>query len=406
MLGRQRSRDPTAEQPAVAFREVAFRKEVSMNKTLFAWLPTTALLAGALACTSTSSHDDDGAGGSSSIGGSSASGGSSAAGGSSATTTTNGGGSGGSGGTNVTTGSLGGAAGASGETTNGSAGSAGAGDGGTGGSGGTTSTPAGDPCEGSDVEPNDDDESTTLYEVGTAFDACLQSAEDVDFYEFSIPQDDRGGVATVSITEVGPNGDTSLALWAAADDGEFHSTGTNTEGASVYFHFNAAAGATFRLAVTNYVDVNEPNPYRLTIAYHQVPDEHEPNQVRGQAVEIEVDEDVEGYLFAGWNNSTGIPNEDWYDWYSVELEAGDTTFLIDVMASDIDHQIVLYDPLGTQIATDGTNTEGSSVQLEYEVPEAGTYFVRVNPYSAPPTVSNSLDIPEYASIPYTLSVTQ
>lgn len=392
-----------------------------MNTNLFAWLPLTALLAGTVACTSKSSNsNNDGSGGTSSSGGASSVGGSTTGGGSggSGGSTTGGGsggsgvttttGAGGSGGASVTTGSVGGSAGAAGETTDSGSngGSAGASDGGAGGSGGTTSVTPGDPCEGSDVEPNDDHESTTPYEVGTAFDACLQSVEDVDVYEFSIPEDDRGGVATVSITEVGPNGDTSLALWAAADDGEFHSTGTNTEGASVYFYFDAAPGSTFRLVVTGYLQVTEPNPYRLTIDYHQVPDEHEPNQTRGQATAIEVDTDVEGYLFAGWNNSTGIPDEDWYDWYSVELEAGDTSFLLDVMAADIDHEIVLYNPIGTQIDSEGTNTEGSSVLLEHEVPEAGTYFVRVNPYIAPATQGNSLDVPEYATTPYTLTVTQ
>lgn len=76
------------------------------------------------------------------------------------------------------------------------------------------------------------------------------------------------------------------------------------------------------------------------------------------------------------------------------------------MASDADHEIILYDPLGTEIASNGTPTVGSSLLLETEVPEAGKYFVRVNPYFAPVTSGYTLDIPEYASIPYVLTVTQ
>lgn len=385
-----------------------------MIKHVLSWLPITALLAGALACTSTSSNNENDSTDTSTSNG----------GNTNTNTNTNGGGSGGSDGgsagstststltnTSTTSGSHGGNAGAAGETSEGgSAGAAGASDGGSGGSnggsGGTSNEPASDPCEGSTVEPNDEHENPTPYAIGTAFDACLQSIDDVDVYEFTIPDDQRGGVAVVNITEVGPNGDTDLELWAAADDGEFYTTGTNAEGTSVYFNFNAAPGTTYRLLVTNYVDLAAPNPYRLTINYQEVPDTHEPNQARNQAVPIEVDEDVEGYLFAGWVNSTGIPDEDWYDWYSIELEAGDTSFLIDVLASDIDHEIVLYNPIGTQIATNGTNTEGSSVLLEYEIPEAGKYYLRVNPYVPPGTQDDSLDIPEYATIPYTLTVTQ
>jgi len=396
-----------------------------MNKHVLSWLPITVLLAGALACTSKSSNNgSDSTDTSTSNGGSDNSGGSGNSGGSTAGGSTAGG-SGGSGGsdagsggststsTTTTTGSVGGNAGAAGETSDGGdAGAAGAGDGGaggsdaSGGSGGSTSETPGDPCEGSTIEPNDDHETPTPYAIGTAFDACLQSIDDVDVYEFTVPDDQRGGMAVINITEVGPNADTELELWAAADDGEFYSTGTNTEGASVYFNFNAAPAATFRLVVTNYLDVMSPNPYRLTINYQQVPDEHEPNQVRNQAVPIEVGEDVEAYLFAGWANSTGVPEEDWYDWYSIDLEVGDTSFLVDVLASDIDHEIVLYNPIGTQIASEGTNTEGSSIVLEYEVPEAGEYFVRVNPYIPPGTQDDSLDVPEYAGTPYTLTVTQ
>lgn len=394
-----------------------------MNKHVLSWLPITAALAGALACTSKSSNNgNDSTDTSTSDGGTANNGGTANTGGSTA------GGGGGSGGsdagsggsagstataTTMTTGSLGGNAGAAGENSGGgAAGAAGADDGdsggtdATGGSGGTTNEPPSDPCEGSTVEPNDEHDNPTPYAIGTAFDACLQSIDDVDVYEFSVPDDQRGGVAVVNLTEVGPNADTELELWAAADDGEFYSTGTNTEGASMYFNFNAAPGAMFRLVVTNYLDVASPNPYRLTINYQQVPDEYEPNQVRNQAVPIEVGEDVEAYLFAGWANSTGVPGEDWYDWYSIELEAGATSFLVDVLASDIDHEIVLYNPIGAQIATEGTNTEGSSIILEYEVPEAGKYFVRVNPYIPPGTQDDSLDIPEYASTPYTLTVTQ
>lgn len=301
--------------------------------------------------------------------------------------------------------------GAGGDESNGGASSgetsAGAGgDTSAGGTGGATTPTGSDTCDNSDVEPNDDRNNATPYEIGSEFEGCLQSSEDVDFYEFSVPDDDRGGVVTVRITDVGPNGDTDVALWAAADNGEFHSTGTNTEGASVFFFFNAKPGATFRLEVTNYVDLRDPNPYLLTVTYDQVPDEYEPNDTRPEAAPIEVGQAVEGYEFAGWENSTGVPEEDWYDWYAIELEPGDTSFLMDVVASDVDASIELFDPLGSEIASEGTNTEGSTVVLEYTVEEAGTYFLRLRPYVPPGTKGNTVDPPEYATTPYTLTVTQ
>ncbi len=384
-----------------------------------------ALCADFAACTTKSSVNNDdqgtndgsrGSGDNSSTGSGGSSSGGSGSGGSGSST---GGASGGSQASDDSTSGAGagnGEGGEAGDPSGTSTGSGGSGDsngsGGTdsAGSGGSSTTaamlPTGDSCEGSEVEPNDDRNSATHYEIGWQFPGCLQSADDVDFYEFSVPDDDRGGVVTVHITDVGPDADTDVAVWSAADNGEFHSTHTNVEGASVFFYFNAKAGAAFRLEVTNYADVKNPNPYLLTVTYDQVPDEYEPNDTRPAAKAIDVGQSVEGYMFAGWENSTGVPAEDWFDWYSVDLEAGPASFLVDVVASDVNSEMMLYDPLGTEVEHTHTVTKGSSLLLEQDIEEAGTYFVRLGPYNEPATLGDSVDPPQYTTIPYTLTVTQ
>jgi hypothetical protein len=77
-----------------------------------------------------------------------------------------------------------------------------------------------------------------------------------------------------------------------------------------------------------------------------------------------------------------------------------------IVAADNDGKITLFDSVGTQVANIGSNTEGSSVQLEHTVAAAGSYFIRVTPYFPPTTKADSVNVPQYLTIPYTLTVTQ
>ncbi|HET9930593.1 MAG TPA: hypothetical protein VFQ35_07895 [Polyangiaceae bacterium] len=286
-----------------------------------------------------------------------------------------------------------------------------AGAGGLGGAGGTSDlppepVPSTDTCADAEATPNNDRTSATPFRLGTSYTACLQGPDDVDVYSFEIPQDSRGGYVTVSINEVGPDGDISVSAYTAADNGRFYKTGSNTEGAAVYAYFTAKPGAKFYLPVTHYLDNPKSNPYTLTVLYHQVPDVYEPNDLRNQAKQIAVGTPVEAYLFAGREYSTAIPDEDWLDWYKVDLVPGTLNVLLSPGANDIDGNIVLYDPDGVQIATKGSNTEGSAVKLTEEITTAGTYYLKISPYEAPQAEGDTATVRQYFRLPYTLTVTQ
>ena len=276
---------------------------------------------------------------------------------------------------------------------------------GSGTGGGSTATGS-DSCDAAEATPNDDRESATLYTLGTDYEACLQDEDDTDYYEFTAPADSPGGYITVAVTDVGPDADIDLAIWSAADNGEFERTYTSTNGKSVYVFFNAKPGATFRAEVTNWGGVSAPNPYLFNATYHEVPDPNEPNDLRTEATPIEVGADVEGYMFAGWEYSTEIPPEEWNDWYVVDLEAGTTSILLSILASDASGDIRLYDSLGTQIDREYSSTNGSSVLLERDLATAGTYYVMVRPWNTGATRGESADVPHYLTVPYTLTITQ
>ncbi|MFZ5889910.1 MAG: hypothetical protein ACOY0T_02490 [Myxococcota bacterium] len=288
------------------------------------------------------------------------------------------------------------------------------GEGGMGGSGGdagsagapsepVTST---DTCAGAEPTPNDTRGTATAYKLGSAYTACLQSETDIDVYAFEVPNDNRGGYVTVSVTDVGTNGDISFAAYTASDNTKLVSSWNADEGGSAYLFFNAKPGAKYYVAVTNYADSPSANAYTFRAIYKRVLDIYEPNDLRSSATPVPLGGSTSAYLFAGWEYATGIPEEEWQDWYKVELEPGDVDVLVTTGAADLTASLVLYDSLGGEIAAAHNATEGSDVHLAHSVSMGGTYFIKIEPYLAPATRGSTATVPQYLKVPYSLEVTQ
>jgi hypothetical protein len=376
-----------------------------MRKRSRVWLVPALVLAGACALEE-SADKDDGAGGTAGATGGTTTGG--AAGSTSGGSGGSGkGGSGGSGGS--TTGGSGGsksAGGSAGSMSSGGSGESGESGGpGTAGEGGGGSEGMGDSCALPESPSNDTQDDSTEYTLGTDYEGCLQMSDDIDYYELTSP--DVPGYVTVSVTDVGPDGNTVLTLWSAADEGEIYHTNAPGDGDNAYVYFLAKPGASFRISVEPYSSsIVGPNPYLLNATFHEIDDPYEPNNLRTQAKPIEVGEPVDAFIFAGWENSTGIPSGDWHDWYSIDLAAGQTRYLLSIVAPETNSVITLFDDLGTELDHHNETTTGSSNVWDLEITDAGSYFVRVMPYSSPTTRGDTVTVPQYFELPYTLTVTQ
>jgi hypothetical protein len=127
----------------------------------------------------------------------------------------------------------------------------------------------------------------------------------------------------VAVTDVGPSGNIRMEAYASADNGEFHYDYTNSNGASVFYDFSAAPGASFYLRVCRQDAAGGANPYTFNATHVEVPDSYEPNDTRLEASLIEVGQAGEAYMLGDRVTSTAIPNEAWFDWYQVALEPGD-----------------------------------------------------------------------------------
>jgi hypothetical protein len=309
----------------------------------------------------------------------------------------------------------GGASGASGASHGGSGGTsavstdAGSGGGesdasiGTGGGDAGAAVSAGDPCGKPEKTPNDDRSHATPYVLGTEFEGCLQTSTDVDFYSYTVPSTPaQGGVIVISLTQVGVQGSLNVTTQAVADGGDIVSA-NGINGQSVFQWFGAKAGASFRIKV-NYFNSNPnqiPTPYTLLAKYTGVNDVNEPNDTQATATAITNGKAVQGYLFAGYENSTSIASAAWQDWFKVTFPAGTATITLMDIAGDINSDVTLYDSLGELVSERNTANAGASVVMSQSV-MAGDYYVRVQPFDAPSPRGTGSILPQYTMQPYTL----
>jgi len=329
------------------------------------------------------------------------------------------GGAGGSG-----TGGAGGTQGGAGGATSGGSGGGSAAGGHTGSGGSTTSTGTGgvtttgaggqgnvsvgsDPCTSPDPGNEDQSHATPYPVLGADFHACMQSATDIDFYEFTTPASPAaGGVITVNLIDVGPDGDIDSTAFAASDNSEIQDNGNAANGGSTYYWFNAAPATKYRVSVQRFYPATIANPYTFKVTYTPVNDTFEPNDLRTQASPLTVGTPVQAFMFAGYASSTGFASNAWEDWYKVTLAAGMVNMTLAILATDVDGDIVLYDALGTEITSMGSAANGSSVVLNRTGITAGDYYVKVTPFYVPATKGNGTVLPQYVSQPYTLTIAQ
>lgn len=261
-----------------------------------------------------------------------------------------------------------------------------------------------DPCSAADV-PNEDPDHARPYALGSAFEGCLQTSGDLDYYAFTAPAKPvEGGFVVFKATGVGMKGSLHIEAEAAADNGDVWDVGA-ADGTSVFLWFNAKAGAKFFAKVYAAYTLDAATPYTLTIDYTGVPDVHEPNDTRPQATPITLGKAVHGYLFAGYESSLGITAQDWDDWYEVTLPAGPATFTLGDLASDDSGDLSLYDATGSSVDGANNTTQGADVTFTHTVATAGDYYVDVKPQYPPASKGSGYTVPAYETQPYTLTVT-
>src|SRR4029079_10530076 len=128
-----------------------------------------------------------------------------------------------------------------------------------------------------------------------------------DYYQVTTPASPaNGGVLTVNLIDVGPDGSIFATAFVASDNGKLEENGAASNGTSAYFWFNAAAATTYHVAVKAFYPETTANPYTFKTTFTPVNDTYEPNDLRTQATPVTVGTPVQAFMYAGYTVSTGF----------------------------------------------------------------------------------------------------
>jgi hypothetical protein len=285
-----------------------------------------------------------------------------------------------------------------------SEGGAGGEPGGTPSEGGAGGEPGSEPATGDDCSLQDPDnserDSATPYVFGTEVEGCLQSIADVDFFEFTTPAEPlQGGWVVANLRDVGTDGNYYLRIFSATDNAQIQQF-YGSVGSNGAIWIPAAPGQLFRVSVEPYSII--PPEYTFSAEFTAVPDLYEPNDSRQDAVPIEVGEEVEAYLFRGFDSSEAPGNDE--DWYEVDLSAGSVTATLD-QPDTVASYIYLHDSTGAQVGQ-VYGAAGVDTTLEETGLAIGTYYFRVVHYSGAMTAGTGTTAPAIEPEPYLFQVTQ
>jgi len=280
------------------------------------------------------------------------------------------------------------------------------------GAGGATQAGAG----GADPEQcpwGDQLEHDTPFGHGTSLRICALSGP-TDTLRFALTTPDQpaaGGYIIVSVRNVKHTIRADAEITPAGDSRKLDipSQG-NGLGDDLDTWFAAQARSQFFIDVANVFASPsiQPGDVTLSATFVPVPDSFEPNDTRAEAKPIALGTPIQAYAFNGYGQLGGVQPNAWYDRFKITLAAGTPTITLNGAPTDFPLSVSLDDPKMLSFTATGSTLATGAVTVTPARPiAAGDYFIVVNPSD------NDVDAfgpgsspPDYATMPYSLTVTE
>jgi hypothetical protein len=274
----------------------------------------------------------------------------------------------------------------------------------TGGTNGGTSS-----IDVDEMEPNETDGMPMPLGLATSVHANFTTSTDADFYRVVAPASDlAGGYFNFSVTNI-PEGEFSLTVLSEVNKGVLTAINTPTVGQFYFGYWAAAPGQAFLVKLNAKAGRTYPYSYLLSVKYTPVVDRFEPNDTRQTAADLALGEPVQGRLFTGYI-SNALTNDEYNDWYRVELTAGPLTAALTNVPASANASVSLYNSGGSRIGTPSVDgTLGADVTLRSTIVTPGIYYLLVSVYDRPSAVGEATTpgkVPAHFSEDYTFTVTQ
>jgi subtilisin-like proprotein convertase family protein len=244
-----------------------------------------------------------------------------------------------------------------------------------------------------EAEPNDTLAEATPIQSGERIRASLSSGDDVDYYSFTAQAGELVFANTVTAASTGP-GDTVLTVL----NGEGIPLAEDDNDGSQLARASSIAAAPIPAEGTYYLQVRDGtnipvSPYDLyfQLRPEATAPESEPNDSPAQANPLPEVQAVSG------SHETGNP-----DWFSINLQAGDTVFLSLGLAGEASKAQLGFGLAGdagkpqtvmaVPFAGESPDASSPSEAMTMTVSASGTYYVRVASSDEPSTEAWTYDL--------------
>lgn len=270
---------------------------------------------------------------------------------------------------------------------------------GSGGVGGGTSGPASgtahvETCGVEEAVPNGERDQAQPLGADTTF--CLADG-DRDWFYVDAPDDGKAHVLQLDF-EQEAQAHADGEVYAAAD---FTRIGElNFERGTLETKFvTVGPGSRTLFVFTDYAGRGGLVRVKTTISAEK--DEHEPNNGRTSAARITAGSEVRGQLIVPYVSDSSRVAADWYE---VVLSAGKHVLSFQAMPLDLYMKVNLIGADNVAIDDGLAPNRGALFDFAFEVPEDGSYFVQLVPYTDPPVVIDQDAPPRFVSEQYVFRI--
>ena len=246
----------------------------------------------------------------------------------------------------------------------------GSGDAGQSGSSSPTSTNHED-CGDPDRIANDDRQHAVNFGSGATL--CVTDDQDSDWFYVDTPSDGRAHVIKLDITETDESW-VDIFVIADKDGSDMGRIHPSQRGLKLSSFVTVGPGTRTYFQVEGFTNNTDTTTIDLSVTAEI--DEHEPNNDRASATQIKPGTEVSAQLVLPYVSQT---DQQIQDVYKVQLAAGEHTFQMTAVPSDLFPAIQVSDSADTVLSTHnhGAN-RGAKFSFKFTADEAGVYYFSVD----------------------------
>jgi len=226
-------------------------------------------------------------------------------------------------------------------------------------------------CTDPDHIPNDDRQHAVNFGSGATL--CVSNDQDSDWFYVDTPSDGRAHVIKLDISETD---ESWVDIYVTADKdgsamGRIH---PSQRGLKLSSFATVGPGTRTYFQVEGFTNNTDTTTIDVTVTAEA--DEHEPNNDRASATPIQPATEISAQLILPYVSQT---DQQVQDIYEVDLAAGEHTFEMKSVPSDLSPAVQVSDSADTIITTHnhGAN-RGAKFSFEFTASKAGTYYFQVD----------------------------